>query len=108
MNDTWKNDPRLKETDPRKLALLSSFAEELARAPQARKMDLLFSFDRQAAERGLSFTSAETGLIAEVLAESLSPTEKKQLELIRSLTGAGRRPASQGSPSYRRGTRPTG
>lgn len=98
MDNRLKNDPRLKKMDPQKLALLSQFAEELARAPQAAKMNLFLTLNRRASKEGLTFSPEETDLLLTVLTESLSPEDKKRAELIRTLLS---RPAAKGSAVYR-------
>ena len=36
---SWKSDPRLHHMDAKKIALLASFADELAAAPEAQRMN---------------------------------------------------------------------
>ena len=51
MHDSWKNDPRLKTMDQKKLTLLMSFAESLEQTPNEHKMAILLC----RREKGRSF-----------------------------------------------------
>ena len=47
----WRSDPRLHNMDPAKIALLASFADELMKTPDNRKMQAFLSpAERQKAE----------------------------------------------------------
>ena len=39
---SWKSDPRLHHMDAKKIALLASFADELAAAPEAQRINMLW------------------------------------------------------------------
>lgn len=91
MNDSWKSDPRLNGMDPKRLALLSGFAETLKNTPDNQKMNAFLTVNRQAAEQGLQFTKAESELLITILSEELSPAEKKRVEMIKTLAGRMRR-----------------
>jgi hypothetical protein len=71
---SWKSDPRLHHMDAKKIALLASFADELAAAPEAQRMNLVFS-------------SEERDLLFSILTENLSPDGRKKAEMIRRLAG---------------------
>lgn len=85
MNETWKNDPRLKGMDPRKLSLLQDMARELGEAPENRKMAAFLSVNQRAMEKHISFTPAERDLILSILTEDMAPEEKKRVQLIKNL-----------------------
>ncbi len=86
MNDTLKNDPRLKNMDKDRLELLLSFARTLEKTPQNQKMQTLLSMNQTMAARGLTFSPEETDLLFSILTESLSPSEKKRAQMIRNLS----------------------
>lgn len=44
---SWKSDPRLHHMDAKKIALLASFADELAAAPEAQRMNLFLDLHRK-------------------------------------------------------------
>ena len=73
----WRSDPRLHNMDPAKIALLASFADELMKTPDNRKMR----------KSSIYFSGNEQELLFEVLTESLSPAERQKAEMIRRLAG---------------------
>lgn len=85
MNESWKNDPRLKGMDPEKLALLQSFAKELQEAPDSQKMTVFLSVSQKASRQKIAFSPGERELIISILTEGMSPEEKKRVQLIRDL-----------------------
>lgn len=50
-NSTWKSDPRLHAMDASKIALLASFADELASTPENERMRAFSQPESEAAER---------------------------------------------------------
>ena len=48
---SWKSDPRLHHMDAKKIALLASFADELAAAPEAQRMNLFLDLHRKMRNR---------------------------------------------------------
>ena len=83
MNQSWKNDPRLKDMDPRKLDLLSSFATRIAQMPKNQLLSAFADLNLEAQKAGLTFTDQETQLIASILTGRLSPGEKRRLDTLR-------------------------
>ena len=71
---SWRNDPRLKGMDPKKLDLLVSFSNRIAHMP---KNELLGAFME---------LNQETAVIAEILTGHLSESDKKKLETLRLLS----------------------
>lgn len=94
MQQSWKNDPRLKGMDQGRLELLCQFAEELKTAPKDRKMDAFLPLNRRAAEKNLHFSPAETELLLTILTEDLPPEEKKRVQLIQNLASRMKRNGS--------------
>ena len=86
MNSSWKNDPRLKAMNPKKLELLSSFAGRIAHMPKGQLLKAFTDLNLEGQKAGVHFTDEETRLIAEILTEKLSPEEKKKLDTLRLLT----------------------
>ncbi len=86
MNQSWKNDPRLKDMDPRKLDLLSSFATRITQMPKNQLLSAFADLNLEAQKAGLTFTDQETQLIASILTGRLSPGEKRRLDTLRLLS----------------------
>ena len=81
---SWKSDPRLHHMDAKKIALLASFAGELAAAP---RMNLFLDLHRKMRQSNLVFSSEERDLLFSILTENLSPDGRKKAEMIRRLAG---------------------
>ena len=83
MNQSWKNDPRLKDLDPRKLDLLSSFASRISQMPKGQLLTAFADLNLEAQKAGLAFTDQETQLIVSILTGRLSPGERRKLDTLR-------------------------
>ena len=46
-NSTWKSDPRLHSMDAAKIALLASFADELANTPENERMRAFLNLNQK-------------------------------------------------------------
>ena len=86
MNQSWKNDPRLKDLDPRKLDLLSSFASRISQMPKVQLLTAFADLNLEAQKAGLAFTDQETQLIVSILTGRLSPGERRKLDTLRLLS----------------------
>ena len=75
---SWKSDPRLHHMDAKKIALLASFADELAAAPEAQRMNLFLDLHRKMRQSNLVFSSEERDLLFTILTENLSPDGRKK------------------------------
>ena len=98
MNQSWKNDPRLKDLDPRKLDLLS-FASRISQMPKGQLLTAFADLNLEAQKAGLAFTDQETQLIVSILTGRLSPGERRKLDTLRLLSKKlsrqkGKEPAS--------------
>ena len=86
-NSTWKSDPRLHSMDASKIALLASFADELANTPENERMRAFLNLNQKLQKESISFSADEKELLFDVLCESLSPSERQKAEMIRRLAG---------------------
>lgn len=86
MNQSWKNDPRLRGMDPRKLELLTSFSARIAQMPKNQLLAAFADLNREAAKSGITFSDQETQLLASILTENLSSGEKRKLDTLRLLS----------------------
>ena len=85
MERSWMHDPRLSGMDPKKLELLSSFAQKLSLAPPDRKLTALMELNQAAAQSGLAFRPEERDFLLAVLSEDMTPEDKKRIQLLRTL-----------------------
>ena len=92
MNENWRQDPRLKGMDEKKLKYLTELADKVTKKPKDKLMPLLMSM--AAGNNGLDFNDQETELIVSILTSGMNPAQKKQVETLRTLSkrmGGGRR-----------------
>lgn len=86
MNANWKQDPRLKNMNPKKLALLNEFARRVENSPKDQLFQTLFSLNAEASQKGLHFSDEETDLLLSIMSSSMSPNEQKRMETLRLLS----------------------
>lgn len=84
MNENWKQDPRLKGMDEKKLKYLTDLAEKAGKTPKDKLMPLLMSM--AAGGNGMNFNDQETDLIVSILTSGMNSTQKKQVETLRTLS----------------------
>lgn len=84
--DNWMNDPKLKNLDPAKLALLSSLASEGSNKKQSEMLPFLLSAMQSANNNGINFEGEEKNLLLEVLMQQLPPEDKVKAETIIKMT----------------------
>ena len=85
MSQEWQNDPKLKNIDPSKLALLLSLADQSGGRSPSDMLPFLMSAAAQGRQNGLQFSSDEIGTILNVLKAGKSPKEAAKLDQIVSL-----------------------
>ena len=92
MSQEWQNDPKLKNIDPSKLALLhcelwllQSLADQSGGRSPSDMLPFLMSAAAQGRQNGLQFSSDEIGTILNVLKAGKSPKEAAKLDQIVSL-----------------------
>ena len=83
---SWRNDPRLKGMDPKKLDLLVSFSNRIAHMPKNELLGAFMELNQETMKQGIQFSDQETAVIAEILSGHLSESDKKKLETLRLLS----------------------
>lgn len=85
MNENWKNHPKLKQIDPKKLEIM----EFLIRQCQGKSLETilpdLMAASSRLSEQGLSFTNGETSIILDTLKEGMSAEEQQRIDTLRGL-----------------------
>lgn len=86
MADTsWMNNPRIKNIDPRKLAVLIELMKEAEGKPMDKLIPLIISTNKKLKDQNLTFTKDESEVMIEILSRNLSPKEKMQFEMLRKM-----------------------
>jgi hypothetical protein len=92
MADTsWTNNPKLKNIDPKKLAILLELMKEAEGKPMDKLLPLLMTTNRRLQEQNLTFSKDESDLMIEILTKNMSPKEKQQFEMIRKMMASTRK-----------------
>lgn len=86
MADTsWTNNPKIKNVDPRKLAILLEVVKEAEGKPMDKLLPLLMNTNKKLREQNLTFNKDESEILMEILTKNMSPKEKAQFEMIRKM-----------------------
>ena len=83
--DEIKNDPAFAGLSPMKLLFLEQILNELQKQNKDTMMPFFLAVNTKASQLGIQFTDAETDLIFSQMEKKMSPTEKKRMQMIRSL-----------------------
>lgn len=84
MADTsWTNNPKLKNVDPRKLAILLELVKEAEGKPTDKLLPLLMNTNKRLQQQNMTFTKDESDLMIEIITKNMSAKEKQQFEMIK-------------------------
>lgn len=83
MDNSWKQDPRLKQMDPQKLELLTQFASRLEHASSDKLIEEFMSVHLDARQKGVQFNDEETNLLITILSSYMAPSERKKINFLR-------------------------
>ncbi len=86
MDDSWKNDPRLKTMDKEKLELLTRFAEQAGRSKKEELPQTLMAIHLESQKQGIHFSDKETALLINILSAHMTPKEKKKVDLLKMIS----------------------
>lgn len=86
MDNTWKQDPRLKNMSREKLTLLTEFAERIGHTEKADLMHTFLSILTESNQKGIQFNDKETALLVDILSTQMAPQDKKKLQLLKMLS----------------------
>ena len=73
MNTNWKQDPRLKNMNPKKLSLLTEFAKRVETTPKDQLLPTLLSLNAEASQKGIQFNDEETDLLISIMSANMNP-----------------------------------
>lgn len=86
MDNTWKQDPRLKNMSREKLTLLTEFAERIGHTEKTDLMHTFLSILTESNQKGIQFNDKETALLVDILSTQMAPQDKKKLQLLKMLS----------------------
>lgn len=91
MADTsWTNNPKLKNVDPRKMAIFLELIREAEGKPMDKLVPLLINANKRLQQQNMTFSKDEGDVLMEILTKNMSPREKQQFEMIKKIM-AGRK-----------------
>lgn len=86
MADTsWTNNPKMKNIDPRKLAILLDLMKESEGKSMDKLIPMLVSTNKKLQAENLSFSKNESDIMLEILTKNMSQKEKMQFEMIKKM-----------------------
>jgi predicted transglutaminase-like cysteine proteinase len=84
MADTsWMNNPKLKNIDPHKMAILLEIVKEAEGKSMEQLIPLLMSVNKRLQQQHMTITKDESDLMLDAITKNLSPKEKAQFEMIK-------------------------
>lgn len=86
MADTsWTNNPKIKNIDPRKLAVLLELVKEAEGKPMDKLVPILVNANKKLQQQNMNFTKDESDMIIDILSKNMTPKEKMQFEMIKQM-----------------------
>lgn len=82
-DNSWMNNPKLKNIDPRKMTILLELMKEAEGKPMDKLVPLLMSTNKKLQQQNMSFDKDESDVMIEVLTRHLTPKEKQQFEMMK-------------------------
>ena len=86
MNETWKNDPRVKAMHPDKIQFLSDLTEQIEKTPKNQLLPKFLSITMLANQSGISFNDQETDLLVSILSGYMNPADRGKLDTLKMLS----------------------
>lgn len=86
MNETWKQDPRVKTMNPEKIKFLTELTSQIERTPKNQLMQKFLTLTLDANKRGISFSDQETDLMVTILSNHMSPADRGKIDTLRMLS----------------------
>lgn len=83
VDNSWINNPKLKNVDPRKMDIFLELIREADGKPLDQLVPLLIATNKKLQKQNMAFNKDEADVLLEVLTKNLSPKEKQQFELIK-------------------------
>ncbi|TAH68164.1 MAG: hypothetical protein EWM47_08285 [Anaerolineaceae bacterium] len=77
--------PRMRNIDPRKLAILIELMKEAEGKPMDKLLPLIMNTNKKLQDQNLNFSKDESELMMEILTKNMSPKDKAQFEMLRKM-----------------------
>ena len=86
MSDSPQNkNPKMKNMAPRKLLILMELMKEAEGKSMDKLLPLIINTNKKLQDQNLSFTKDESDLMIEVLTKKMSPKDRAQFEMLRTM-----------------------
>ena len=82
-DSSYNDNPKMKNIDPRKLAILIELMKEAKGKPMDKLLPLIIITNKKLQVQLLSFTKYERELMIEILTKNMYAKEKVQFEMLR-------------------------
>ncbi|MBB2182565.1 hypothetical protein H0486_06725 [Lachnospiraceae bacterium MD1] len=82
---SWTDNPKLKNIDPRKMAVLLQLMKEAEGKPMDKLIPLLMNTNKKLQQQNLTFTKEESEIMLDLLTKNMTPKEKMQFEMIKQM-----------------------
>lgn len=79
------NNSRMRNIDPRKLAILMDVVKEADGKSMDKLLPLIINTNKKLQEQDLSFTKDESDLMMEILTKNMSAKDKAQFDMLRKM-----------------------
>lgn len=85
VDNHWTNNPKLRNVDPRKMAILLQLVKEAEGKPMEQLIPLLVAANKKLKQQNMTFTPEERDAVIDVITKNMSPKEKAQFEMIKQI-----------------------
>lgn len=86
MNETWKQDPRVKSMPPEKIQFLSELTAQVGSIPKNQLLPKFLNLTMEAKQKGISFSDQETDILVGILSTHMNPADKGRLDTLKMLS----------------------
>lgn len=80
-----KNNPAFQQMNPQKQEMLELLIQSLQNKKLTEALPVVMNWNKQMEQKKLSFTPKENELLTAILSAQMSPAQKKQYELIKTM-----------------------
>lgn len=82
----WSKNPKLKQIDEKKLALIESLVKQAENKKPEEILPFFLAVNAKAGEMGISFNDTETELILDALKSKMSSSDIRKIDMIQNFT----------------------
>lgn len=85
MNNSWKQDPRVKAMNPQKIQFLLELTQQIEQTPKDQLLMKFMTINMEAGKKGIHFTDQETELLVSILSANMSQADRNKLDTLKML-----------------------